>query len=206
MKCPNYTQAELEQSVVTTDEVVVFHGTSTCFSEQIEAKGWPLGGRPYSWDDIDYVSNLAAELNQTSGEWVGLGLRGRPPGASFTPQLNRAIQYACQCPGGENLSSGIDVAGRLVRHLRVGPTHPADLRRLEEIHATWSRLVEGAAPVVYAIRPSRESFPLFLKHCSVRIGPYGGITHLESEYNSEADVPASAIHGRIVLTRPLEWT
>ena len=205
MNVRDCTLAELVELDSNLGEPVVFHGSTTCFCEQIAATGWPLCGRPYSWDDINFVRDLADRLNQTSGGWVGLGLKCRHQGASFTGQLSRAHQYASQCQGGENLFSARDVANRLVGFLRLAGERPAELQRLEDLQTCWSRLVAGALPVVYAVRPTEAVFPSFFQNQHAQLAVLGKVIDRLMEYNPVADVPASAIMGRCVLERPPAW-
>jgi len=184
---------------------LVFHGTCTGFCAQIEAEGWRLNSKPYSWEDTDFVLGLAERLGVYGDWWSGAGNSRKNAGASFTGKLRTAIQYATQCRGGENLGSLIEGTKKLLMRMADDCAFVTEAKRLSDLLNRWERLVADSLPVVYVVRGTPIMFPRMFRSYEAQMRIQGRVTTPIHEVVAETDVPPSAIEGRHVLPRPSDW-
>ena len=198
------TLEQLREFDSTAGADIVYHGTSSSYSEQIESRGWPLDGHPFDWANVDFVCEMAVRFNIYGEWWVGSDLARKNRGASFTGRLATAIRYAESCPGGESLHSTIEGARKISSHLRIKGENHSECDRLEKLVAEWQPHVDHSTPVVYAVCGTPDFFPEMFRYYHYLAQGKDGIDvdDLILEVVAKCDVPAHAIVSRTSLTKP----
>jgi len=158
------TLAELEEMEAREDPALVFHGTSTCFTESIDANGWLINWRPHNWEDVQFVVSLCDRFNIGGTAFLYFNHDAQSKriasgsGAFFTYILEGAVQYA-GATGGETVRCGLRALLQ-IRNKIAGDTQHADIdQRLSALQERWEAWVRDSLPVVYAVRIEDDAFP-----------------------------------------------
>jgi hypothetical protein len=160
----NCTLEELKEIENLNDPAIAFHGTSSCYSAQIEIAGWPVNDRPFDWAEIEFVMSLAKRMGIEGDGVLGFNFytqrRRRPAGsgAYFTYYLKGAVQYA-GATGGETVRGALRTARHLLEALHEHDEGIDEVDRLKDLVALWERWVFESHPVVYAVKIDDYAFP-----------------------------------------------
>ncbi|MFP4492958.1 MAG: hypothetical protein ACLFRP_03605 [Puniceicoccaceae bacterium] len=195
------------------DARLIFHGTSSCFSKQIEDQGWPMSWRPYKWDEVEFLLNLGEELAVGHPASIYLEVNHMAQcekvdeGPYFTYLLEGAVQYA-EYTGGETIRCAFERAKFLLGHLSRVRTDRVDEveKRLRSLMERWSDMITTSSPVVYLIEGNERTFPQLLPQqiqaFEWQIREWGEVTAKDGNFRSRADIPAEDIVGKAVLPLP----
>jgi hypothetical protein len=190
------------------DATIVFHGTSTCYSEIIEQQGWPVTWRPYDRQDIESLIALGQRYNLHHAKSIYLEVNhavqgpDREGGAYFTHVWEGAVQYA-EYTGGETIRNAFNRAGFLYKQLKGNREAFSDVLQLRELQRKWKPLIERSNPVIYAVRATEREFPDVIPSQATAFDyqqrEWGEIRMRMGDFRNKADVPATSIIAKAVF-------
>lgn len=203
-----FSLTDLEAIEAQADATLMFHGTSSCYSETIEARGWRLGWRPFRWEDMEFLLDLSegVRLNHTESVYLEVNLEAQRKcedrGSYFTYLLEGAVQYA-ENTGGETIRCAVSRIKALLHHLRDTDGYAPEKTRLAALLNAWRPLIDNSFPVIYLVRGSEITFPDVLPTqigaFAWQLSQWGEIRFKKGEFRSRADVPPEDILGKATL-------
>ena len=205
-----YSLEDLQKIEEQYDATIIFHGTSSCFSNIIEQQGWPLRWRPYRWEDISFLLDLIQRLDLSHMQSIYLDVnfncQNKDDGAGpyFTYLLEGALQYA-DYTGGETIRCAISRAEALQTHIAGKDGYDTDRERLAKLLREWRPLVEESVPVIYVLRGTEASFPDVLPKqigaFAYQLREWGQILQRPGDFRSRADLSPDFILGKAILPK-----
>jgi hypothetical protein len=181
---PNFENFELFPQHINNDFGLIYHGTSTIYSDDIENNGFRINHLPFPNEGLREIINLLADLGEPS-DYIPNDFQihfnsagaidhylATPHPISFTIASYPALKFAA------GLSKGGQIVGKVIQALDqitmlINHMPPENenriifLRRLEEIQhiADKCNLISNGQGVIYVIRPSLEMMTnLFVHH------------------------------------------
>jgi len=187
---------------------ILFHGTSSVYSDLIDANGWPLSRESRLINNLEFVRDLSYDLNCSTikSAYLEVNLKsvnlGR--GAYFTQILAGAIEYA-EYTGGELVRVGHRRCIEVIRYLEQNyPERGDDLMRVQGIRTELKQRMTSS-PIVYAIRAQPgwfDNLEVAEDHFAFQRKEHGKILFKEGNVYASVGLPASCIIGKAAIGNP----
>lgn len=146
------------------DHRVVYHGTSSTFSDTIESSGFVLGKLPFSIQALRKLISLAEEIRFHS--WSYTTVKGLSSNTQLSSNADRPIYFSANfwfardyatSIGGETIHNAILLSEQLLAHIhRASEDYSSVSFAVRQIHKDLLALTAGAFPVVYAVQVEPE--------------------------------------------------
>lgn len=118
---------------------IVYHGTSSCYSENIEALGWPVGGTPYELEDVRKIVQIHKEIELSNEGYrtiscfseLGKNSWQGQKTASFTNEFWYARNYS-RNEGGETVANLIMACEQFIDIISSKQNKEEHMKRLAQ--------------------------------------------------------------------------